>query len=187
MRGHSEDFLRIKDGDTVSFFVVSEPQKYTAHYIQPYVGGPFTKKNCHLVACPFCEMGHRAIVGMYVIVLDDHGMLLFLDVSKTMFRAMSEEAKSHCKKLGEDFDGMGEFLDSHLVKLRRLPVPERKSSYTGYEVEYQDIDSGSMASIKGQLFDPKAKIGRRYQKLLADMEDLIRPGTVEEDRKVEYA
>jgi hypothetical protein len=183
MRGYKQYFYYLAPNTYAQFFVVSEPQQYKAHYVDTPSSGK-VKKNCHEVACPYCEAGIPLRPGLFTIILGDRGELHYFDISKAMYMAMSKAAKAHAAEAGEEFTDMGAFLNEHMVILLKKDQP---SGYIGYDVRYEDVAPGDMQKIRSKLADINSKLGKQYRTLLIGFPDIVRPGTPEEDREGVYA
>lgn len=182
MRGYKKYFYYLTKNQSITFFVVSLPYKYSAHYIPE--NGYSSKKNCHGFPCPFCQQGHSIRNGLYVIILDDHGQLYYFDISAGMYRELSKKAKEHCSKTGEQFVDMGAFLSNKMVTLTKNAEFDK---FTGYSIAYKDVDQESMDKIYQRLHDTSTKLGKKYEQMMVGFPELVRPGTIEEDRDVVYA
>jgi len=179
MRGHAREFYRIEKNTPATFFLVSPPHKYEAHY----VGEPRSKKNCHGIACPFCLDGIKVSAGLYVIVLDERGQLFYLDITQSLYSAMSTSAKEYCVRHGERFTDMGNFLAKMAVTILK---ESDDRGLLKYGVSYRPVTPEKIEKITSRIANADSKIGSRHRELVAGFYDLTRPGTVREDTEVVY-
>jgi hypothetical protein len=167
----------------MSFFVVSQPHKYSAHYVKNEHGS-MGKKNCHEIACPYCEGGSKAKDGLYVMILDDLGKLSYFDISIGLYKEMSKRAKIHCAETNVEFTGMGEFLENRMVTIVKCAGQE--GMFSGYTIDYADVHDEDVGRIRAKLDDHNTKLGREFRILTIGFQELVRPGSLEEDGGVVY-
>jgi len=182
MRGFGPKFHRLQKNTPTSMIFLESPKKYTAHKI--IKNGTYTKMNCHLTEdCPFCiSQDGPPQNGLYAIALMTDARLHYFDITAELFRVMRNSAREFCHNNSVRFDSMSTFIKNKLVIITKI---FSNGEFAKYDVGYKTIGSDQMKKLENKFYN-NGKPVDALQTMIDDLDELVRPGTYEEDKEFMY-